>query len=183
MTHVGQRIGKEFYVYDQIFMEVGSIPEMCQMFYDRWGTYKNQIWIYGDATGQNRNAQTGNTDYALVSNALRSYGISHRLKVPDRNPPVIDRLNAMNRALLDEEGEICLHIDPKCVELSADLEQVLMDPGGGVKKSKNPSDPYYYRTHASDGVGYWIVYEAPVKLQSRGPRIAHGLRDISYKFY
>ena len=53
-------------------------------------------------------------------------------------------------------------IDPSCKDLITDLEVVLRDQGGGIKKTTKKTDPYFLRTHFSDALGYWISYEAPV---------------------
>ena len=45
----------------------------------------------------------------------------------------------------------------------ADLEQVLADPKGGIKKTSDRKSIYYRRTHMSDALGYWIFYEQPVQ--------------------
>ena len=46
----------------------------------------------------------------------------------------------------------------------ADLEQVLRDSRGGIKKSHDRKDPYYRRTHISDALGYWVVKDEPVRV-------------------
>jgi len=57
-----------------------------------------------------------------------------------------------------------------------------MDPRGGIKKATNRKDPYYRRTHSSDGIGYWIAYEAPVRHLTRRGRIGATVRQIAYSF-
>jgi hypothetical protein len=63
---------------------------------------------------------------------------------------------------LDENGTVGMEVDPSCNELIRDFEEVLRSPTGGVKKATNRKDPYFFRTHASDGIGYWVTYEQPV---------------------
>lgn len=184
ITHVGQRFGDTFYVHDQIFMESGSIPEMCDLFYDRFSDWPNDIIIYGDATGQNRTGQTGITDYAMIMNNLRNYRLYPRLRIPKVNPSISERLGAVNYAFKNEQGAANLIVNPKCDELIQDLEEVVMAPGGGIKKSHNSKDPYYKRTHASDGIGYWIVQEAPVRLHAkRRPAMLQDNIDIKRPGY
>ena len=91
------------------------------------------------------------------------------------------RINALNHSCKDEAGEINLGINPSCVELIADLEQVLRDPRGGIKKTYNRKDPYFRRTHTSDALGYWISYDEPVRLgRFQPPRMVVG--SPGYKF-
>lgn len=159
---VGQRVGRIFRVHRELILEEGSVSEMGRFFRTEYPTHRAEVWIYGDSTGKNRDAQTAKTDYQLLMNELRGYPVPLKLKVPDSNPRVPDRVNAVNRALKDEYGEIGVEVDPSCEEFIADLEGVLRDPKGGIKKTFNKSDPYIKRTHTSDAFGYWVTFEQPV---------------------
>ncbi len=163
---VGTRDGSLFRIHKEYCLDGGTHSEMAQHFYQDFVGHRGEIWIYGDATGQNR-GQTGKTDYALVLNEIRKYNMIARLKVPSSNPHVPDRINAVNRALRNEQGVHMLEIDPSCKELIEDLEQVIRDPAGGIKKVHNPRDTYFRRTHASDALGYWIAFEQPVVFNPR----------------
>lgn len=164
ITHVGQRNGDIFQVYKQLYLESGSIADMVQLYYSQFNWWRGPVYIYGDATGQNRGSQTAMTDYTVMFNEFRNYSIQGVKKVPTQNPPVTDRINAMNVALKGPYGTSSVKINPSCTELIDDLEQVLLDPKGGIKKSHNPRDEYYKRTHAVDGVSYWVCYEAPIQM-------------------
>lgn len=160
---VGQRDGKLFRILKVLMLEEGNITEMCQMFVDFYPRHYGEIWVYGDATGNERSAQTRMTSYRIIQNAMRQYGAPIRLKIPSLNPMVPDRINAVNMALKDENGEITVEVDPGCQDLIDDLEQVMRDGKGGIRKTFNPADPYRRRTHSSDALGYWIAYEKPVR--------------------
>ena len=160
---VGQQEGRLFRVLREFVSEEGQISEMVDWFRQSIPTHAGELWIYGDATGKRRTNQTGQSDYTLIMNHMRSYG-AVRLKVPEDNPFVRDRVNAVNATLRDEHGEIRLEVDPSCKELIADFEQVISDATGGIRKTTNRRDPYFFRTHVSDAVGYWIAYENPVRL-------------------
>jgi hypothetical protein len=95
---------------------------------------------------------------------MKAYGVPIVMRIPEANPPVPDRINAVNHALVDENGLVCVQIDTSCQELALDLEEVLRDGKGGIKKVSNKKDPYFYRTHSSDALGYWIIYEMPVRV-------------------
>ena len=181
ITHVGQRDGEIFRVMNQLYLESGSITDMVELFYNTYNWWRGQVWVYGDATGQHRGHQTAMTDYTLMFNEFKRYGMQGAKKVPLANPPVIDRVNAVNVALYDH-GLVNLEVDPACVELIDDLEQVLLDPKGGIKKSHNPREEYYKRTHASDGIGYWVVYEAPVRAYARFQKDSIEIKQTRYAF-
>jgi phage terminase large subunit-like protein len=176
VTIIGQKEGHLFRVYREFWMEQGSIPEMCQWFRDVHKTHFAEIWVYGDATGKRRNAQSNQTDYTVILNEMKGYGAPVKLKVPEVNPSIPDRINAVNVACMNEEGLISLEIDPTCEQLIQDLEDVLRDNRGGIKKSTDKKDPYFWRTHVSDELGYWISYEAPVRLGSNAPGVQKSVK-------
>ncbi len=159
---VGQRVGRLFRVHRELILDQGSVPDMGQFFRQEYPTHRAEIWIYGDATGKHRSVQTNKTNYQLLLNELKGYPVPLVLKVPEVNPGVADRINAVNRALRDEYGEIGFEIHEKCEELIADLEMVRRARDGKIHKTFNKSDPYFHRTHTSDAMGYWVAREQPV---------------------
>lgn len=160
---VGQRCGDKYYVVKEFIMDEGNIPDMCQWFKQTYKTHGAEILIYGDSTGKRRTGQTGQSDYQMILNSMRTYSAPVKLIIPDENPHVPDRINAVNHLFKDETGVPRLLINETCTELIRDMEQVLRDPRGGLKKTTNRKDPYYRRTHTSDALGYWISYEEPIE--------------------
>lgn len=163
---IGQRVGTRFFVMRELVIDEGSIADMCQMFYEAVPWHGAEVWLYGDATSKGRSRQTGKSDYAIIHNEMAQFQAPIRQKVPEKNPPVPDRINALNRALKGDGGLIDLVIDPSCQKLIEDLEQVKRDGRGGILKTYNRKDPYFFRTHTSDALGYWISYEAPVRIKN-----------------
>lgn len=186
ITLVGQRWGDTFHIFRELVLEDnGSIDEMCQMFKEAYPTHGGEIWVYGDATGRARHTATGRSEYQLISNAMRTYGMPVRIKVPETNPLVTDRINAVNAAFQDENGIPHIEIDPSCVELIDDFEQVLRDNRQGIKKTHNRRDSYCRRTHSSDAFGYWISYERPVRLTPQSGALEmmkNAIKRASYSF-
>jgi len=162
-TEVGQRIGDNFYLKQELKVDIGGIDEMCDLFYQHYSDWPGDIFIYGDATGGWRHSQTAKSSFYLVSQNLSRLGMNYRMKIPERNPFGPDRIAAINRACRDHDGARRLIIDPSCEETIKDLEEVLIDSSGGIKKTHNKKDSYFYRTHFIDGVSYWIAYEKPVR--------------------
>lgn len=181
VSGVGQKDGRLFRVHREFVLDEGNILEMVQMFVDGFPQHYGEIWVYGDATGKKRNAQTGTSDYFMILNAMRSYGAPVRLKIPEQNPLIPDRINAVQRALKDESGNVSVEIDPSCVELIADFEQVLRDGRGGIKKTFNRADSYARRTHVSDAFGYWVARENPVRRIEESRKVTY-LRSPGYGF-
>ena len=164
ISGVGQRDGRVYRVFRLLKLDEGNVGAMVEWFRECYPRHGAEVWIYGDATGRGRDAGHGQSDYQIILNAMRTYPAPVRVKVPEKNPNVTDRINAVNMALRDEHGEVRVEIDPaQCQELTLDLEGVLRGPDGKIKKTKNRSDPYFWRTHASDAFGYWIARESPVR--------------------
>ena len=184
ITQIGQRDGNVFRFFDEFVSEGSSIEDMCDQVYETYGGHRGEWWIYGDQTGAHRSVQTAETNYTLIVNRMRSKGIGTRLKLPNVNPLVRDRINASNRQMKDERGDLNIEVDPKCSELIADFEQVQLDPRGGLRKVSNRSDPYFKRTHASDAATYWIAYEAPVVqfTANRARTAPRTAKDARYAF-
>jgi phage terminase large subunit-like protein len=166
VTYVGQKHGDAFKVFQEFIIDEGNIFSMVDLFRRSYPTHGAEIYIYGDATGSFRDVQTNSSNFNLIVRAMSNYPVPVKLKLPVKNPNVQDRINAVNTALKDEIGAINLHVAPECPELIQDFEEVLSDHSGGIKKTKNPRDPYYKRTHMTDAVGYWVTYEAPAKSTS-----------------
>ena len=193
MTSLGWRDGHMFRVFAEIVLELGNVDDMVETFWQRHGReVSGEIWLYGDATGGRTShnvAITGADSYDLIVSALSAKGLGDRVvkKVPPINPFVSDRLNIMTRQFRDEHGVHYIEVDPGCVEGVKDFEQVMLDGKGGIKKSvSGPSDPYRRRTHSSDGIGYWVSYECPTIMDTRGRQRGAGrgkvIRQPSYGF-
>lgn len=181
---IGQVDGPTYRFHRELILEEGSIPEMCNLFYDAFPAHGGEIWLYGDATGKGRHGNTGQSDYWTILNEMKQYGSPVRMKVPPENPRVPDRINAVNRMLRDEEGLVRIQVDPSMHEFIADLEGVLRDQRGGILKIRNRKDPYFHRTHTSDAGGYWIAFEEPVRQHTaRGvsPHVPQALLGPQYR--
>jgi hypothetical protein len=159
---IGQRVRSTFHVFRELLLEEGNIDEMCELFRGVHPRHMAEIWVFGDASGHSRSSQTRMSSYRIILNAMKDYSVPLRLKVPDKNPSVTARVNAVNQACRESDGSISLEIDPACTELINDLEQVIGDGKQGIKKTTNKRDPYFRRTHMSDALGYWISMERPV---------------------
>ncbi len=81
-------------------------------------------------------------------------------RTPASNPPIAHRVNLMNTKLLSARGTPGLVVDPKCVELIKDFEEVCYR----AEDNKPDKDRDRMRTHTSDALGYLLWQEfKPVK--------------------
>jgi hypothetical protein len=157
-----QTVGKTLQVLDEIVIRHGSTQQACEEFLKRFPRHEGGIAIYGDASGF-QHQTTGATDYEMI----REYFSVHstmpvRYKVPKSNPHVRERINLTNRQLKSAAGTVGLLVDPKCKELTKDLEQVCYK----ADSDQIDKDRDRMRTHLSDALGYvlWHLSYAPLRL-------------------
>ena len=186
-TTVGQYHHEMFHIHQEFVLEEGNIGMMVEAFRERFPEWPHELWIYGDATSGARDVQTAQSDYDLIRHELVRYRCPGlKIKVPQANPRVKDRLNAVNQALRDANQFVGVVVDPSCIETIEDFEGVLQDDLGNIKKTHDRTDPYARRSHLTDGAGYWIWQVRPVRMphvQTRrtgyvqGPPLPFGTRD------
>lgn len=133
-------------------------PDMIQKIKERYwrfdgNTYLKtcEITIYPDASGDSRksvNAST--TDLALLKQA------GFQVKAPAANPPVKDRVNAMNAMFCNAKGERRYLVNEhRCPTYADCLEQQVWAENGEPDKSQGAD-------HANDAGGYFIYSQFPI---------------------
>jgi len=133
--------------YDEIRQSNSNTEAMSKAMRKNWPEVTT---IYPDPAGSARSTTSHRSDHSI----LRDYSYSVRAK--KSHPSHIDRLNALNRKLVNANGNITMTIDPKCKYLIKDLEQVQRDKKGGIDKSN------IELTHALDACSYAIEYKWPI---------------------
>ena len=108
---------------------------------------------YPDATGSARNSSAQYSDIDIV----RRNGI--KVNVAHINPRVVNRVNAMNKQLSEDN----ILIDKSCKMLIGDLEKVTNRQGTRDIDKSNKN-----LTHMSDAFGFAITWEYPVIKPSIG---------------
>ena len=144
-------------VLDEIVLRRATTEQACEEFEKRFGMPPRGVVVYGDASGAAMQT-TGSSDYQVIREyfAARLAKVSYR--VPQANPPVRDRVQTVNGRLKNAKGEVGLFVNPKCVELIADFEQVAYkEDSTQIDKDKDRK-----RTHLSDALGYLIWQEKRV---------------------
>ena len=150
------------HVLDEVIGLGQSVPQLMTEFRNRYPSHTQELWVYGDPAGNQRHAQTAMSDYDQMRLGLANYPVPVVWKVAAAHPPVKDRLAAVNQALRDVDGRAWVQVHPRCTSLIADMQEVVLDGQGGIKKTSDQSNPYSQRTHASDALGYLIAREFPV---------------------
>lgn len=144
----------EAYVIDEIFVKNSNTIECCKEFKVRYPHHKAGLILYGDATGQARHSSSNVTNWSIIQEELKAYGIDKR--VPLKNPNERDRINAVNAMVCNSRGLRRVQINPnRCKKLIRDLEQVSFKEGTSqIDKGKSLE-----LTHLSDAFGYAMEKE------------------------
>lgn len=144
------------WIFDEVMLRDSNTPAMNAALARKLaalGVRPEQTETYPDASGRARKT-VGTSDFE----AMRADGFSTLRYRREGNPPVRDRVAAMNGAL--HHGRIV--IDPSCRYLIRDLTSVPRDDDGAPKKSGIAAD----LTHMSDALGYAVVWLMPVRGRS-----------------
>ena len=155
--------GDAVYVADEIALEDTDTPSMIEEFRQRYGKWWGQVAIYGDAAGKYRSGPSASkSDYEL----MRRAGLRH-IRVPDANPPVKDRIAAVNARLLSGNNKVRLYVHERCQGLIKDFEWVVWKAGTADIDKRDRQ-----LTHAGDALGYLIHRLFPVRRPAPRPRRA-----------
>jgi hypothetical protein len=149
---VAQVVGNEVRVVDEIVLRRATTLQACEEFARRFPPHAAGLTVYADASGQNMQT-TGNSDLGTLKDFFRSgeYGVV-KFDIPRSNPAIGERVLLVNSRLCPAEGKRMLMVDPKCMELIRDFEQVAYKENSQViDKERDPQ-----RTHLSDAVGYLL---------------------------
>ena len=119
--------------------------QLCNEVRRRYGDNRD-ITFYPDPSGKQRRTSALDTDHDIIrQNGFKLYSKSVA-------PNVIDRVNSVNSIMKN-----CI-IDPRCKGLIRDLEQVVNKDGTREIDKSNKN-----LTHFSDGFGYYIDFEHPIR--------------------
>jgi hypothetical protein len=144
----------EVIVLDEIALRRATTEQACEEFEKRFGLPPAGVVVYGDASGAAMKT-TGYSDYQVIRSYFTSRAGTVSYRVPKSNPPVRSRVSLVNARLRNANGEAQLFIDPKCMELIDDFEQVsYREDSTEIDKDRDRR-----RTHLSDALGYLVWHE------------------------
>lgn len=150
--------GEDLFVIDEIYIRGGDTPSLAREIERRYGV--ERVILFPDAAGGQRST-TGTSDHQL----LREAGF--RLAGPAKNPPIKNRVNAMNARLLNSLGQRRLFVDNSCRLLRNDLERCTWD----ILFSQSYTGAL---THPGAALGYVVHQKFP--FQAHG--FALGLGNV-----
>ena len=140
---IGIRMGDKLLVIDEISgaHDTDALAQEIQARYPH-----RRIYVYPDASGGNRSTNASQTDIQI----LESYGMSNQS--PRANPPVRDRVAAVQALLENGKGQVRLTIHQQCKRLIECLElQCYTDKGEPDKDAGHD--------HMNDALGYLVWRE------------------------
>ena len=159
-----QIVDGEIRVVDEIVLRKALTADACGEFLRRYPKHSSGVRVYGDSSG-NTQQTTGCSDYDMVRQYFAEnsqYKVEYRTGTV--NPPIPQRLNLVNAQLLSARGKAGLAVDPKCVELIKDFEEVCYR----ADDNKPDKDRDRMRTHTSDALGYLVWQEFKQAKQAGG---------------
>jgi len=139
------------YFIDEINMSGSNTDNVVEELKSRYPN--SRITMYPDAAGRQRKTSAGGrTDISILQNA--GFRTVYKLA----NPPIRDRVNAVNSKLKSTNGLISMYIDPKCKQIIKSLERMMYKPNTSIIEQSDD-------VHMSDAVGYLIDYLYPVQKE------------------
>ncbi len=142
--------GERAWVIDEITIYSSNTNEMCEEIKRRYP--KRGIIVYPDASGVRRaTSSTGITDHLI----LQQHGFT--VRTGSTNPPVAERIAAVNSRLRNSSKEHLLYIDPKCKQTREGLIKMTYKEG-----TRQPDKSSGY-DHITDALGYYIERTWPIR--------------------
>lgn len=148
---LGSRVTNQLHLFDEIEIPNGNTEEMCEEIKKRYP--KRKIIVAPDPSGKARktSAPVGQTDFTII----KSYGFT--IIAPNKAPAVVDRINEVNALCQNAKGKRRLYIHPKCKKTIKGLD------GLTYKKDTSLPDKSLGLDHITDGLGYLVHMEFPIK--------------------
>lgn len=172
------RQGKSLAVHclDEVYLlDSGSTQaakEVLARLFKHTGGEPVHVDIFGDASGSHVNSTSSSaTDYDnIVIEFERKIRHRYARRWKFANPPVLDRINAVNAMLRNGAGEVRLFVHPRCEHLVRDFERVTYSPGSSSINKVGEENKML--THLSDALGYMIESVFPVTSSVGSARIS-----------
>jgi len=142
---------------------VRDTPAMAALLRERYRVagFEHPITVYPDASGSSRRSVN-----AAVSDLVLLERAGFLVRAPASNPPVRDRVNAVNALVLNDRGERrwAVNVDA-CPRLTEALEQQVFDAHGAPDKAGGFD-------HVTDAAGYFLCGRWPIRRSTNTSGLA-----------
>lgn len=142
----------EVWVVDECILYGSNVQETSDELMRRYFRYLDQISIYPDPAGNNRNHDRGESSLDI----LREAGFSS-IYFKRKHPLVADRVNAVNRLFRAADGTVRFRVDASCRKFIDAAEQVV------YKEGSREIDKSQGKEHPMDAFGYYADFRHPVR--------------------
>lgn len=162
------RSDEELWFLEEIWLKEGSVNRACDEFLNRYGDFYGEVWVYGDASGRNREKNDQRSNYDTIKINFMRAPFNVRMKVPSKNPSNVNSVAAMNLRLKDKFGNPRVKIHSRnCPHLIKDLVEVVWEDGTKttIKKERKKERPYFWRTHMGDAAMSIVNREWPTRKE------------------
>jgi hypothetical protein len=175
MTMICSQIEKNYQekkYYVRIFKEyclknpLNSTQKISERFKEDFENYDPEVFFYGDASGDYRQAGNGeSTQFDTLREVLSNLIGGYSDRVPTHNPSIMKRRDLLERIfegkLWVDGFQVKIEIDKNCTELQRDLQFLKLGPNGKLKERyTDPQTGASYEKigHTSDALEYLIAY-------------------------
>ena len=150
---VGVRRGEQMFIVDELEIFNSNTNELVDELKARYPT--NPIWFYPDASGSRKQTSSnGISDHIILQSA------GFKVVTGRINPPVLDRIAAVNSRLCNSNGLRQLLINNKCRRMIETLTKQSFKENTRIPDKESGYD------HLGDSLGYLIWGIWPIKRES-----------------
>ncbi len=147
--YVRRNGGKEWHAVEEL-CAMKDTPEMIRIISEKWKQKGHHIVMYPDSSGASRSAANAN---ASMSSIAQLHQAGFEVRAHKKNPLVVDRIAAMNKAYSD--GRVFIN-SRNCPTTAKCQEQQSYDKNGQPDKKSGVD-------HQNDATTYPIAYEMAIR--------------------
>jgi hypothetical protein len=146
---VATRKDNHLFIHEEIVISGASTHDLITEVRRRWP--KNRVEVFPDASGSQRRTSSTTTDHTILANA------NWTLRVGRTNPPVLDRIAAVNSRLKSTDGAVHITINNNCKRLIKGLGAQVYKENTRIPDKDSGLD------HLNDAFGYLVNWLWPIK--------------------
>lgn len=135
---------------------------LCEAFLSEYGERVNEVFYYGDASGNRRDTRAAKSDYDIAAAALRAKVSGRSNRVQRSNPEIRKRVLFLCSIFEGRVPGVRIIIDRSCTNLVSDLLYIKQDANGGKTKERATENGVSFEKygHTSDALEYLVTVAA-----------------------
>jgi hypothetical protein len=168
------RDGEIYQYFDELVIENTNIDQTLEEFMRRYpaANVKNGITLNGDAnSGRARSDfsdKANDTRFTSMQRLLRQNGYNDvKIAILKGNPPIDERVRSFNAKVCNFNGEVFIHINPRCKYLLKNMYSLKYKEGTSIIDLPTPNDiskdkSLKFLGHIFDAASYPVHYYDPI---------------------